>query len=308
MALKTSLFQNPLRVLVHGGAGSRKSTSKQRTCLSEALVLGFEMIQDGQTSLSVVEGMIRHLEGSGLFNAGIGALQQLDGVQRMDAAIMEGTSLRAGGVAGLQGFQHPISVANLVMNETDHVLLIGPHATRLARHFKLERIKYPKKSVKHRTSSLAGKGNKKSLALYKKMGKYGTVGAVALDSFGHLAAGASTGGVPMMLPGRVGDSPLIGAGVYADNQAGAISMTGLGEGIMRLVMAKHIAFLMKNGKSPAQATQITLHELTTRIEGGEAGCLAMAPDGRFTITHVTPWMSAGHWNGRGKPVVADRFL
>ena len=265
------------------------------------------MIRDGQSSLVAVEEMIRHLEGSGLFNAGLGAWQQLDGIQRMDAAIMEGASLRAGGVAGLEGFCNPITAAKLVLDETDHVLLIGRHATRLARHFKLKRIQRPKIISKRGSSSLAGSSNNKSLALYKKMRKYGTVGAVALDGFGNLAAGASTGGVPMMLPGRVGDSPLIGAGVYADNQAGAISMTGLGEGIMRLVMAKQIALLLKNGKSPALATQRTLKELIIRIEGGEAGCLVMAPDGRFTIKHVTPWMSAGHWNGKEKPVVSDYF-
>jgi len=265
------------------------------------------MVQAGQSALLVVEGMIRHLEKSGLFNAGLGSRQQLDGVQRMDASIMEGASLQAGAVAGLEGFCHPISAAKLVMDESDHVLLIGRYATHLARHFRLERIKTPKNIMKSNASSLKGMRNTKSLILYKKMTQYDTVGAVVLDSFGNLAAGASTGGVPMMLPGRVGDSPLIGAGVFADNTAGAVSMTGLGEGIMRLVVAKQISCLMKNGQSPRRATQSTLQELVTRIQGSEAGCLVLAPDGRFAIKHVTKWMSAGHWNGKGKPVVADRF-
>lgn len=109
-----------------------------------------------------------------------------------------------------------------------------------------------------------------------------------------------------MLPGRVGDSPLIGAGVYADNEAGAVSMTGLGEGIIRLAMAKHIVLEMKNGQKPLAATRNALQLLVKRVQG-EAGCLVLAPDGQFAIRHVTPRMIAGHWNGRGKPFVADQF-
>ena len=109
-----------------------------------------------------------------------------------------------------------------------------------------------------------------------------------------------------MLPGRVGDSPLIGAGVYADNKAGAISMTGFGEGIIRLALAKQISCAMENGKSPVQAARESLNDLETRIQG-EAGCLVLAPDGRFAIRHGTPFLSAGHWNGKGKPTVSDKF-
>ena len=138
------------------------------------------------------------------------------------------------------------------------------------------------------------------------MNQYDTVGAVALDSRGNLAAGASTGGVPMMFPGRVGDTPLIGSGVYADNKAGAISMTGLGESIIRLAIAKQIAQNMKNGKKPGAAARQALVELVDRIQG-EAGCLVLAPNGRFVIRHTTPWMSAGYWNGQGKPIVFNRY-
>ena len=126
-----------MRVLVHGGAGSRRATAAQRTCLAETLILGFKLIQTGKSALDVVEAMIRCLEDSGLFNAGTGSRRQLDGAQRMDAAIMEGATLQAGGVAALEQTRNPIAVARLVMDETDHVLLVGPHATRLARHFGL---------------------------------------------------------------------------------------------------------------------------------------------------------------------------
>jgi len=224
----------------------------------------------------------------------------------MDASIMEGTKLGAGGVANLGGVRNPIMAARLVMEETDHVLVVGQQATRLARHFGLPRIH----SVKGAKRPSSGKNtplpNKKTLTLYRKMAHYGTVGAVALDQYGQLAAGASTGGVPIMLPGRVGDSPLIGSGVYADNNAGAISMTGLGEGIIRLALAKQIASAMENGRSPVQAARESLNALVTRIQG-QAGCLVLARDGRLAIRHVTPFMSAGYWNGKGKPTVRDKF-
>ena len=270
------------------------------------MILGFEVLQAGQPALDAVEVMIRHLEDSSLFNAGSGSRRQLDGAQRMDASIMEGTTLQAGAVASLEQIQNPIAAARLVMEETDHVLVVGQQAIRLARHFGLANIRTKKEVLGSSQGKKRPKVNKKTLSLYRDMAHYGTVGAVALDQDGRLAAGASTGGVPIMLPGRVGDSPLIGAGVYADNRAGAISMTGLGEGIMRLAMAKHIAVAMENGKTPAQAARESLNALVTRIQG-QAGCLALAPDGRYAIRHVTPFMSAGQWNGKGHPTVGDQF-
>jgi beta-aspartyl-peptidase (threonine type) len=224
----------------------------------------------------------------------------------MDASIMEGTRLGAGGVANLEGVRNPIMAARLVMEETDHVLVVGQQATRLARHFGLPKIHSVNGPMKKSSGQKTPLANKKTLALYKKMAHYGTVGAVALDQFGHVAAGASTGGVPIMLPGRVGDSPLIGSGVYADNNAGAISMTGLGEGIIRLALAKQIACAMEKGRSPVQAARESLNALVTRIQG-QAGCLVLAGDGRFAVRHVTPYMSAGYWNGKGNPTVKDKF-
>ena len=299
-------IQPTSQVLVHGGAGPRGSTRAQGACLSEAMILGFEEIQKGQVALNAVEVMIRHLENSGLFNAGLGSRRQLDGIQRMDASLMEGSQLRAGGVASLEHIQNPISAARLVMDQTDHVLLVGQQAARLAKYFGLTRTPKEKKPYTTPVRKGGRLSNPKTLTLYKKMAYYGTVGAVALDQFGNLASGASTGGVPFMLPGRVGDSALIGSGVYADNTAGAVSMTGLGEGIMRLTMAKHIAIALEKGKSPAQAARECLKTLVTRIQG-EAGCLVLAPNGKFAIRHVTPFMRAGHWNGKGNPKVGDRF-
>ena len=136
--------------------------------------------------------------------------------------------------------------------------------------------------------------------------RHGTVGAVALDRSGTVAAGASTGGVESMLPGRVGDTPLIGSGVYADNQSGAVSMTGIGEGIIRLVIAKSICDRLAMGNSPTVAARQVLRMLVARI-GGSAGALVLSPDGRFAISHVTPYMAAGWWNGVGSPTIQGQF-
>jgi beta-aspartyl-peptidase (threonine type) len=301
-------------ILAHGGAGARIVTPAQLTCLAEALETGHILLRRGETATAAVEVTIKVMESAGLFNAGTGAHLQLDGVRRMDASIMEGRMLRAGAVAGIEQVLHPISAARFVMEKTAHVLLAGKHATRFARHFKLERQPLgrrgpasPAKRNAAREAVTATGLQRRMLRLYQKMLGLETVGAVALDRHGNLAAGSSTGGIAFMLPGRVGDTPLIGCGLYADNEAGAVSMTGLGETIIRLAMAKEIVDRMAGGASPALATRLTLEKLVTRIDGGAAGALVLAPDGRFAIQHTTPRMCAGYWTGTGQPTVADRF-
>ncbi len=306
-------------ILAHGGAGARIVTPAQLACLADALSHGYTVLRRGGHALDAVEATTRLLESSGLFNAGAGAHLQLDGIRRMDAAIMEGRTLKAGAVAGIEAVRHPITAARLVMEKTAHVLLFGPHATRFARHFKLERQaanrrRSARASARQNTSREAVTATgpqRRMLWLYQKMLGEETVGAVALDRRGTLAAGTSTGGIAFMLPGRVGDSPLIGCGIYADDEAGAVSLTGLGESITRIAAAKEIADRMAVGASPTTATRLVLEKMDRRIrkvEGfGAAGALVLAPDGRFTIRHTTPRMCAGYWAGTGRPVVADRF-
>lgn len=275
-------------------------TSAQSICLADALAGGYGILAQGGSALAAVECVIGLLEQSGLFNAGRGANRQLDGVQRMDAAIMEGALLQAGAVASIEGIVHPISAARMVMEETDHVLLVGPLAGRFARHFTLDR---------HRSTGAPRRLSYGRILAKQKRSRterHGTVGAVALDRFGTVAAGASTGGIESMLPGRVGDSPLIGCGVYADNQSGAVSMTGTGEGIIRLVIAKSICDRLAMGKSPAVAARQALRMLVSRIKGS-AGALVLLPDGRFAIHHSTTRMIAGYWTGSGTPVIKDSF-
>ena len=281
-------------ILAHGGAGRRAMTPRQASCLAEALTAGHAILRQGGAALLAVERTIGVLEDSGLFNAGRGSKRQLDGIQRMDASIMEGAGLRAGAVASLEGFVHPITVARLVMEETDHVLLAGPLAGRFARQFNLKRHTLPR----------AGRRSYGRIFSQRKTGRsrHGTVGAVALDRSGTVAAGASTGGIDSMLPGRIGDTPLIGCGVYADNRSGAVSMTGHGEGIIRLAVAKAICERLAVGRSPKQAAAIILRQLVSRIDGA-AGTLVVTTDGRFSIAHVTPNMAAGWWDGSAIPQV-----
>lgn len=289
-------------------------TQVQAACLAEAMATGYAILQQDGPAVVAVECTIGLLEASGLFNAGRGSRRQLDGVMRMDASIMEGGTLKAGAVASIEGIIHPIAAARLVMDETQHVLLVGPSATRFARFFNLERQASTKVSRSSRPTRHASAEAAKTRHLYRAMmrqrlekkDRHGTVGAVALDQWGTVAAGASTGGIDSMLPGRVGDTPLIGCGVYADNRSGAVSMTGVGEGIIRLAAAKTICDGLARGKSPAVVARHVLRQLVARINGA-AGALVLTPDGRFTIAHVTPHMAAGWWDGRGKPTVQGRF-
>jgi beta-aspartyl-peptidase (threonine type) len=290
-------------------------TARQADGLRAALRVGYHLLDRGASALTAVEQTIRVLERSGLFNAGLGSHVQLDGVRRMDASLMEGRDLRAGAVASVPGIVHPITAARLVMEHTGHVLLVGTPAADFARHFRLERQADRPARPRGRRAAMTRLAGR-TLQLYRAMGRTAlalrerhgreTVGAVACDRMGTVAAGASTGGVDLMLPGRVGDTPLIGSGVYADNEGGAVAMTGLGEGIIRAAVAKEICTRLANGATPAAAARAALRRLVARVDG-RAGALVLAPDGGFAISHVTPRMAAGWWDGRGEPVIKAQW-
>ena len=292
-------------------------TVAQAACVEGALAEGYRLLMAGVPALSVVEEAIRLLEDSGLFNAGRGSNRQLDGVRRMDASIMEGRELLAGAVASIEGIIHPVTAARLVMEKTAHVLLVGKSATRFADYFGLERAPRPNRTTAAQSKQLRTQaGVSRTLRLHQAIVKTGrlrarslgkeTVGAVALDVTGTVAAGASTGGVDVMLPGRVGDTPLIGCGVYADNDAGAVSMTGLGESIIRVAVAKEIADWLASGLSPVAAANRVLRKVVERVQG-DAGVLVLSPDGRCTVRHSTSHMIAGIIGPDGRAIVRDRF-
>jgi beta-aspartyl-peptidase (threonine type) len=217
-------------LIVHGGAGQKKPSRASLKSIEDALMAGYEVLKRGDTALDAVVRAVRIMEDSGHFNAGAGSVLQLDGVRRLDASVMEGAALQAGAVIGLEGIRNPIEAARRVM-ETQHVMLTNLGAQRIAKG--LPPLPRPEEKTLARLERLKKKENE-TVQLYKE--HFSTVGAVALDRYGNLAAGTSTGGTQIMLPGRVGDSPVIGAGTYAENATGAVSCTGTGEHIIRLVL------------------------------------------------------------------------
>ncbi len=287
---------NPV-ILVHGGAGYKRPKKESLDIIAESLAAGYAILLNKGPALDAVVAAVTVLENSGMFNAGIGGVLQMDGVQRLDASLMEGKDLKAGAVAGLEKFQNPIHAARRVM-DTSHVLMTDLGASRIADG--LPRLPKPSKESLDKLGRLLDK-DKEVVQLYRKY--FSTVGAVALDVEGNLAAGTSTGGTYAMLPGRVGDSPIIGAGTYAENATGAVSCTGAGEYILRRALAKEVSMLMQ-GRTPASAATRSLKTLL-KI-GGQAGLVALDRKGRFTIMHTTDNMASGYAKGK-RIQVQERF-
>ncbi len=286
--MKTS-SKSPLILLVHGGAGYKRPKKGSLDIIAESIARGYTILLNGGRSLEAVATAIAVLEDSGLFNAGLGGVLQLDGVQRLDASLMDGSNLSAGAVAGLEGIRNPILAARRVL-DTGHVLLSNIGARRVARG--LPPLPKPSQESLARLNKLVKK-DAAILDLYRKY--FCTVGAVALDAQGNVAAGTSTGGTHAMLPGRIGDSPIIGAGTYAENKTGAVSCTGAGEYIIRRAMAKEVCMLMED-RSPSSAAKKGLQGVL-RI-GGQAGLIAVNSQGRFSIMHTTQYMASGYAKGK----------
>jgi beta-aspartyl-peptidase (threonine type) len=310
--------QNPrLGFVIHGGAGVIKRGSltpeqekEYRAKLTEAVLAGYKALQDGRTSVDAVEIAIRVLEDSPLFNAGKGAVFTADGKNELDASIMDGKTLMAGAVAGLHHVKNPISLARAVMEKSPHVMMIGDGAEQFAKEQKLELVdeKYfftqrrwdelqeIKKSEKVKPG-LSLNGYSEKLAQV-----FGTVGAVALDKFGDIAAGTSTGGMTNKKYGRVGDSPIIGAGTYANNNTCGVSATGWGEYFIRLDVARDISAMMEYRAVPVQQAA-DLEMKKVQALGGDGGVIVMDKFGNMGISFDTEGMYRAYINSEGKPVV-----
>ncbi|MDC4227981.1 MAG: isoaspartyl peptidase/L-asparaginase family protein [Candidatus Manganitrophus sp.] len=292
-------------LLIHGGCGPTAPTAAQLKTIDAALDRGERLLQKGAPSLDAVEAAVVVLEKSGRFNAGKGSKRQMDGIARMDASVMNGKDLSAGAVAAMEGILTPIRAARVVMEQTPHLLLVGKSAERLARLFRLPLLPASIAAPKPSGDLSFGKWEpllrKLQGAMKNEGAKLGTVGAVARDREGNVAAGTSTGGIRLMLPGRVGVSPLIGAGTYADNWAGAVSMTGLGEAIIRAGLAKEITLAMERGGEAEEAGRGALIRMRRRI-GGEAGAIILSADGSFALLHTTDYMPGGYRAGRRRKI------
>ncbi|ARA92056.1 beta-aspartyl-peptidase [Rhodothermaceae bacterium RA] len=302
----------PITLVVHGGAGTilRENMTPEleaayRAALAEALRVGYAVLSEGGRSLDAVEATLRVLEDSPLFNAGRGAVFTNDGIVELDASIMDGATRGAGAVAGVRHVRHPITLARRVMEASSHVMLVGDGAEVFAREQGLEMVPNTYFHTERRRQQLeaAQQGGSATGALHapavpagdamETVHKFGTVGAVALDRQGNLAAGTSTGGMTNKRWGRVGDSPIIGAGTYADNATCAVSATGHGEYFIRGVVAHDIAALMAYGGRSLQeaADHVILEKLGAA--GGTGGVIALDREGHVAMPFNTPGMYRG---------------
>jgi len=302
-------------LVIHGGAGTimkSQSTPEQekryKESLEQALHAGQLVLQKGGQALDAVEAAVRVLEDNPLFNAGKGAVFTNQGKNELDAAIMDGRSLAAGAIAGVTTIRNPISTARVVMEQSEHVMLTGSGAEQFAKEKGLELVDPSYFHTPERWRSLQRARHRDSLDNLKKSQlplakeeamlirkeKYGTVGAVALDKHGNLAAATSTGGMTNKKWGRVGDAPLIGAGTYANNLSAAISCTGWGEYFIRLVMAKSICDQMEYGGRSLQdaANEMVLKKLPAL--GGDGGLIAVDKEGNIAMPFCTEGMYRGY--------------
>lgn len=317
-------------MVVHGGAGNidranmPKSLERQyREKLKAALQAGYKVVTAGGSALDAVIAAVKYMENSDIFNAGKGSCLTYNGKVEMDAAVMVGDTLAAGAVAGLTCVKNPILAARAVMEHSPHLLLVGPSANAFAKkvaakakleivdveYFRTERaennlkrfLSRSKEGVQSVVSTGAPEGDEKNSKKKVKgtrsaparSGKYGTVGAVAVDQAGNLAVATSTGGTIAKAPGRVGDSPVIGAGTYANNDSVAASATGHGEHFIRCVIAHELSSLIRYRGMPVRfATETVIRETLERTSG-DGGIIALTPSGDYAVCFNTKGMFRG---------------
>lgn len=283
-------------IIVHGGAHTitDDKVEAHKVGCTHAADAAAQLLEDRGTCLEAVEAAIKILEDDPTFNAGFGSTLNSLGEVEMDAAIMEGSGLHAGAVASIRGVRHPISVAREVM-DTPHALLSGEGARNFARERSCE-LCPPEAMVCDEIVAEWKASN--------QMRGSDTVGAVALDLFGNFAAGTSTGGLMHKMPGRIGDSPLIGLGLYADNMAGAVALTGTGESIMRLALAHRIISAMCDGEEADRAAEEAIAVMARRV-GGEAGCIVLDRQGRIGLAHNAQNLAHAYRTWEMHATVAD---
>lgn len=278
-------------IVIHGGAGNinPENIGPERAAaieakLAEALEAGQGVLESGGSSLDAVEVSIRILEDSPLFNAGKGAVFNHEGRNELDASIMDGSTLNAGGVTGVGDIKNPISAARAVMEESPHVLMMGKGASVFAAENGVEIVDSGYFHTEKRWNDL------QKLLEKEEIEKYGTVGCVALDKNGNLAAGTSTGGMTNKKFGRIGDSPIIGAGNYANNNSCAVSGTGHGEYFMRYMVGHDISALMQYGGLPVdEAARQVVHEKLLPA-GGKGGVICVDRYGNIAMEYNSTGM------------------
>jgi beta-aspartyl-peptidase (threonine type) len=297
-------------LVIHGGAGgppkgtlASEDEKAYLQNLDEALQKGATILQNGGSSLDAVEAVVRFMEDCPLFNAGKGAVLNDEGKAELDASIMDGKNLKAGAVAGVTTIKNPISAARKVMENSAHVMLIDGGAEDFAKKQGLE-IVDPAYFITEKVKKSWEKSKQLNQNEDKnRENKHGTVGAVALDQNGNLAAATSTGGMMNKMHGRVGDSPIIGAGTYANNNTCAISCSGHGEYFIRNVVAYDISAMMEyRGVSLEEAAKFVIHD-KLKAQGATGGLIAIDKEGKITMTFNTNAMFRGYMNSERKKEV-----
>lgn len=315
-------------LVLHGGAGVIERSSMTpdaerdyRNGLNEAITAGGAVLDKGGSALDAVQAAIEILEDNPLFNAGRGSVFAADGTNQMDAAIMDGATMKAGSVADVQHTRHPIALARAVMDKSSNVMLIGPGADEFAVHVGLQQEPPSFFFTERRWQSLIDELKKENLPIPPRPSgappapsghasffespdthKYGTVGVVALDQHGNIAAGTSTGGLTAKRWNRVGDSPIIGAGTYASNQSCAVSATGTGEYFIRMTAARTVCALVQYKHMRLQAA---VNDVITQIGNihGDGGVIAITPDGQMAWAYNTPGMFRAKLKQGGQPQI-----
>lgn len=289
-------------LVIHGGAGNMNfqnlpegPQNQYKQALDSALQLGLDVLKEKGTSIDAVEAVIRYLEDNPLFNAGRGAVFNSEGKNELDASIMFGKDLNAGAVAGVTDIRHPISAARAVMEQSEHVMFAGKGASVFAEEAGLEIVDPSWFYTERRYESY-------QRAVEKE--KHGTVGCVALDREGNLCAGTSTGGITNKKYGRIGDSPIIGAGTYANNATCGVSATGQGEYFIRWTVAHQISVLMEYKGMDVEAAAREVVEKQLVEAGGEGGVVCLDRYGRPAMVTNTSGMYRAYGNSAGEHLVA----
>lgn len=301
-------------IAIHGGAGTLikgkitpKKEENYKAVLDKALESGYLVLENGGTALDAVETAVKHLEDSPLFNAGKGSVFTNNGTHEMDASIMDGETLDAGAVSLITGIKNPVSLAREVMDKTEHVFLAGEGAMRFAKSlgYPVEKPDYFYDEFRYQQWQHIKDSDKFQLDhSLKKDEKFGTVGAVACDKSGNLAAATSTGGMTNKRWGRIGDSPMVGAGTYANNKTCAVSCTGSGEFFIRGVVAYDVSCLMEyKGMSLAKAASEVINDRILKI-GGDGGLIAVDTKGNVSMPFNTEGMYRAFKTSEAEKLVA----
>lgn len=281
-------------VVVHGGAWAIPDELAKASVdgVKAAACEGFSVLKGGGSALDAVEAAVRALEDNSVFNAGHGAALNADGEVELDAIIMDGKTLATGAVSSVKNIAHPVSLARAVMEKTSHCMLTSRGANQFAESLGVKTVPtetmvtaYERKEWEKHKNYVTG-----VMEDFNTQWAHDTVGAVAVDCAGNVACATSTGGIRNKMVGRVGDSPIIGSGGYADNMSGAVSCTGHGESILKVTLARLILSHMENGKSVADSSQLSLQYMGDRVQGA-GGAVVVSPSGQWAATFTTERMA-----------------